>query len=101
MKINVKYFTTLRELAGKPQEEFDVSEDMTLADLIRKVATKYGKEAYTYLYQDRKDEKEKIDPGIYFLINGKNARFLVGLNTHLEDGNTVAIIPPIGGGQPS
>ena len=99
MKVIVKYFTTLRELAETTQEEFEVAEGITLASLISKIAAKYGKEAREYLYhKDRKYDPEKIDPGIYFLVNGKNARLLGGLNTKLEEGNTVAIIPPIGGG---
>ena len=93
MKVKVKYFTTLRELAGAPEERIELKEGAMLADLIKIIASKYGKEAQDYLYT-----KGKVDPSIYFLINGKNSRILSGLKTKLKNGDIIAIIPPIGGG---
>lgn len=93
VKVRVRYFTTLRELAETPEERIRLKNRATLSDLIEVIASKYGKEAQNYLYK-----KGKIDPSIYFLINGKNSRILSGLKTKLKDGDIIAIIPPIGGG---
>jgi len=94
VKVTVKYFTTLRELSKCTEEKLTLEDDATLAVLIEKIASKYGKEARNYLYQ----KEGKVDPSIYFLINGENSRTLLGLNTRLKEGDVVAIIPPIGGG---
>jgi len=92
-KVRARYYTTLRELAETPEERITLSNRATLADLIETVASKYGEEARNYLYK-----KGKIDPSIYFLINGKDSRVFSGLKTKLNDGDIAAIIPPIGGG---
>ena len=94
MRIKVRYFTTLRELAGNIEEEMNIDDDMTLAQLIEEVALRYGEKARAYLYH----KEETIDPAIYLLINGTDYRMLSGLETKLKDGDVVAIIPPIGGG---
>ena len=95
MRVKVRYFTTLRELAGSAEEEIELEFDPSLARLIARVAITHGKAARDYLYHD-----DKVDPSIYFLVNGKSAKVLSGLDTKLEEGDTVAIIPPIGGGRP-
>jgi molybdopterin converting factor small subunit len=33
-----------------------------------------------------------------FLVNGKNINALEGFNTKLKQGDTIAILPPVGGG---
>jgi len=99
LRARVRYFTTLRELAGSSEEELEIEDGGDLGDLIREIALKYGKEARDYLYI--KGRGEEVDPSVYFLINGISARMLSGLNTQLKHGDIVAIIPPIGGGKPS
>jgi len=94
LRVKVKYFTTLRELARSSEEEIEIESDSSLGNLIEKIATKYGKEAHNYLYH----KEGKIDPSIYFLVNGFDARLLLGFGTELREGDMVAIIPPIGGG---
>lgn len=94
MRVKVKYFTTLRELAESAEEEIEIEDGGTLGDLIEEVTSKFGKKARNLLRLYHKE----VDPSIYFLINGANARTLYGVNTKLKDGDIVAIIPPIGGG---
>lgn len=96
MRIKVRYFTTLRELAGRAEEIFELENGECLGDLIEIIASKYGGEARLYLYTD--EDQKIIDPSVRFLINGRDSKMLQGLKTKLEDGDTIAIIPPIGGG---
>jgi molybdopterin converting factor small subunit len=35
---------------------------------------------------------------LQFFINGKSASTLNGLQTELQDGDALAIVPPVGGG---
>jgi len=95
LKIKVRYFTTLRELARTMEEEIEMENGTTLVDLLGKIVLKYGEAAFNYLY-DRKSGA--IDPSIQFLVNGMSIRSLQGIRTELKDGNIVAIVPPIGGG---
>lgn len=94
LRVKVRYFTTLHELAGVPEEEMSVEDGTTLADLIERIVIEYGEEAQSYLYHKEKT----IDPSIHLLINGKDSKTLLGVKTELRDGDVVAIIPPIGGG---
>ena len=94
LRVKVRYFTTLRELAGTAEDEIEIEDAAPLSRLVEEIASGYGKEARSYLYHE-----EEIDPSIYFLVNGKSARMLSGKETKLKNGDIVAIIPPIGGGQ--
>ena len=95
LKIKVRYFTTLRELARTTEEEIEMENGTTLVDLLEKIVLKYGEAAFNYLY-DRKNGA--VDPSLQFLVNGVSIRNLQGIRTELKDGNVVAIVPPIGGG---
>ncbi len=96
MKIKVRYFTTLRELAKAPEERIRLKAGSTLVNLLDKIVLKYGEEASEYLYDKASG---KVDPSIQFLVNGKSIRDLHGVITKLKDNDVVAIVPPIGGGQ--
>lgn len=95
MKVRVRYFTTLRELAGIREEELVMKGGGILIELIEKVTSKYGEKAFNYLHVRTTG---KIDPSLQFLINGVNAHNLYGFKTELKEGDVVAIIPPVGGG---
>ena len=94
MRVKVRYFATLRELAESAEEEIKIEDDGTLDDLIEKVTSKYGKKARNLLRLYHKE----ADQSIYFFINGTNARMLSGVDTKLKEGDIIAIIPPVGGG---
>lgn len=96
LRVKVRYFTTLRELTQRAEEEIEIEDNGLLKDLIEKIVQKYGDEACRYLYGD--GNKKLVDPSVRFLINGKDSKMLRGLETKLKDGNVIVIIPPIGGG---
>jgi len=90
----MKYFTFLRELIGRREEEYEFEKKPTVEELINLVAEKYGKKARDYLFEKDGMLKETLS----FLVNGKSITGLNGPKTKLVDGDVLAIIPPVGGG---
>jgi len=94
MKAQVKFFTTLREITGKKEEEVESSGTITVKELLTQLSKKYGTEFTDYIY----DEKGNVRTHIQILINGRGINVFQGLETKLKEGDTVAIFPPVGGG---
>jgi molybdopterin synthase sulfur carrier subunit len=97
LKISVRFFTTLREIAGKREEtlEFPEGEAVTVEDVLGKLAERYGKGFTEYVYDGKTG---RVKDFLQFLINGRSASTLKGLKTELADGDVLAILPPVGGG---
>ena len=93
----MRFFTSLREIADKKEEtlKFPEGEKVTLDKVLKILAQRYGKRFVEYVYNDKTDEVKGF---LQFLINGKSAATLNGLQTELEDGDVLAILPPVGGG---
>jgi molybdopterin synthase sulfur carrier subunit len=94
MKVEVKFFTSLREITGKKVDEVQLQDIITVEELLTQLSKKYGKEFREYLY----NEKGKVHSYLSILVNGKSTNVLQGLNTELKEGDTIAILPPVGGG---
>jgi MoaD family protein len=97
LKISVRFFTSLREIIGKREEtlEFTKDERVTLNKVLEQLSQRYGKDFVEYVY----DTKTRcVKDFLQFLINGRSATTLGGLEAELVDNDVLAIIPPIGGG---
>jgi len=94
MKVQVKFFTILREITGKKEEEVESSSAITVKELLTRLSKKYGVEFTDYVY----NEKGGMRTRIHILINGRGIDEFQGLETKLKEGDTVAIFPPVGGG---
>jgi molybdopterin synthase sulfur carrier subunit len=94
VKITVRLFTTLRELAGTRREELEFSTVVNVEYVLDALVSRYGKEFGDYLY----DEEKRVRGHLQLLINGKRAGLLEDVKTMLKDGDQLAIIPPVGGG---
>jgi len=94
MKVTVKYFTTLREITDKREEEIKFSSDLTVGELLERLSKKYGRKFVDYVY----DKGGNVQSYLQFLVNGRSVTTLEGLKTKLKEGDRVAIIPPVGGG---
>jgi sulfur-carrier protein len=94
MKVEIKFFTSLREITGKKTEEIILQDATTVERLLTILAEKYGKNFREYVYT----KNGKVQGFLSFLVNGKNINALEGFETKLKQGDTVAILPPVGGG---
>lgn len=94
MKVTVKFFTTLREITGKREEEIKSPEDLTVDELLEKLSKRHGHQFIKYVY----DETGNVRSYLQFLVNGKSITTMQGFKTKLKEGDSVAIIPPVGGG---
>ncbi|NIR86451.1 hypothetical protein GWO13_02335, partial [Candidatus Bathyarchaeota archaeon] len=55
MKVTVKFFTTLREITGKREEEIKSSRDLTVDELLQDLSKKYGRRFKDYVYDETGD----------------------------------------------
>ena len=97
MEISVRFFTILREVTGKKEKtiKFKTGETVTVNAIIERLAKEYGKNFTDYVFDRRTGEVKGF---LQFLINGRSASTIRGLETKLADGDILAIIPPVGGG---
>lgn len=92
MTVTVKIPTQLRpSTGGAPEVQFeDVS---TLQQLFARL-----REAHPDLTERVMDEQGQIRRFVNVYVGDEDVRFLDGLNTRLEDGAVVSILPAVAGG---
>jgi MoaD family protein len=95
MKVKVKFFAALREIAGLKEADIELSEGATVTNLLDELSSQFGEPFKKYVY----DEKTGKPRGyLQFLLDGRNISNVGGFNTKLKGGESFAIIPPVGGG---
>jgi len=97
LRVTVRFFTSLREITGKREQtlQFAGGKTVTVDLVLRRLAELYGKSFTDYVFDGKTGEVKGF---LQFLINGRSASTLNGLDTKLSDGDVLAIIPPVGGG---
>jgi molybdopterin converting factor subunit 1 len=80
MKVKVRYFASLRELAGTSQEEIEIEKGKNLKDIYQELSLRYG---FTLLPQE-----------IKYSVNNDYVDQIIQLN----ENDVVVFIPPVAGG---
>lgn len=75
--------------------EFPEDEKVTVDTVLKTLAHSYGERFVEYVYDRKTGEVRNF---LQFLVNGKSATTMNGLQTELKDGDLLAILPPVGGG---
>jgi len=96
MKIKVKGYLTFRKIIGEITiQEFDVL-DLTISDLLRHLSHQLGEVFSSLIFEAG---TENVSRSIAILVNGVHYSHLPDkIDTRLQDGDEVAIFPPIAGG---
>jgi molybdopterin synthase sulfur carrier subunit len=97
LQVSVRFFTSLREVTNKKEEtlKFPEGEKVTVEVVLKTLAQRYGNRFVEYVYDRKTGEVRSF---LQFLVNGKSAATMNGLETELADGDVLAILPPVGGG---
>ena len=93
MKVTVRFFATLRDLTGKKAPiEVALDEGATVSNLLDALYLDSAiKDAIA-------DENQIVKPDITILRNGREIRFLDGMDTLLEPGDEISVFPIVAGG---
>jgi molybdopterin synthase sulfur carrier subunit len=91
LKIKVKFFASFRELFGERQREVELQNGSNMMDLLNLLCDSSKRRAGIF-------DGNELKPYLAILKNGEHIHHLNGLETKLDDGDTVVIFPPVGGG---
>lgn len=94
MKVEVKFYAMIREIAGKKVEMVALPIKSSVRDLIDLLVERYGSEFERYIY----DRDKKVRSYLSYMLNGVNINSLDRLDTALKDGDVISLLPPVGGG---
>ena len=94
-QVTVKFIGRLADRAGTRKLVLDLPHPV-LAELLAEVDRVSGGRLAGELYQA--GDPQQLHKSNLFLVNGREARFISGLQTVLEDGTTVTLMPMLVGG---
>ncbi|MEW6592495.1 MAG: HemK2/MTQ2 family protein methyltransferase [Candidatus Hadarchaeota archaeon] len=94
MKVEIRLFADLRELAGQKSVQEEVPEGATVEDAVKKLAGRLGKEFQGKII----DDAGRLRQMFSILVNDKLITNLDGPFTKLGDGDVISIFPPVAGG---
>jgi molybdopterin synthase sulfur carrier subunit len=97
LRVSVRFFTSLREIIKKKEDTLEFSDDekVTVDKVLETLSHMHGENFTDYVYNVKTHEVRGF---LQFLVNGKSASAIKGLQTELKDGDVLAILPPVGGG---
>jgi molybdopterin synthase sulfur carrier subunit len=92
MQITLKFFATFREIVGSKTIEREFADGTTVGEVLRDLETEYEALGGELLVDG------DLKPQINVLKNGREVLHMDGIDTHVDDGDTVSVFPPVAGG---
>lgn len=93
MELELRFFATFREAVGQKTviREYD-RDEITVGEVLEELEAEYDDLSGAFL------EDGEIRDMLMVLRNGQEVVHGDGVNTILEDGDTLAVFPPVAGG---
>lgn len=93
--VKVQTIYELKRILGRREVELPISQGSTLKDLLGEMVEAWGDELASRLFEP---DGQRLLSHIRILVNGQSIGFLDGMETVLQDGDEVLILPPAAGG---
>ena len=87
------FYATLEPIVGQRKVELALGAGSRVADLVEVLAARWPE-----LREHLMDEDGRLSRRVNIFVGGRNVRWLQGLETPLESGQTIDIFPPVAGG---
>jgi molybdopterin synthase sulfur carrier subunit len=94
MAITVKFIGALRHVSGAGELALDCTDDISIRELISEITKELPALKRSLIDQQLEDPK----PNVLILVNGKEISVLNGLETNLQNGDEVVLVPVVHGG---
>jgi molybdopterin converting factor small subunit len=94
MKLHVQYAAQLRAAVGRNEEEVELPDGSSLAELLVYLAANCGPGAEPHLLTDRR----QVRPSLLLVLNDTAVPSSQAARTVLRTGDNVILLPPIAGG---
>ena len=91
--MRVRVYGTLRQLVGT----WDVHVEGAAGDTVREVVHRLVA-AFPGLEERVLDDQGRLRPAVNIFVRGRSIRFIDGLDTVLQEGEDLALFPPVAGG---
>ncbi len=95
MNVKIQYLGFIRNLINQSDDSFELNEGTSLMDLLNKLADKYGHPFEKEFYE--RGSKE-VKMGFVVTVNGVLSGQLKGVETKLNNGDTVVLMSLMSGG---
>ncbi len=92
MNLTLKFFATFREAVGSKIVEQSFPDATTVGDVLVALESEYEGLAGNLLVDG------DLKPQINVLLNGREVLHMNGVETTIDDGDTLAVFPPVAGG---
>jgi len=89
-RVKVRMFATVREAAGAAEVELEAS---SVKELLRALVQEFGDGMFEVV-----SGAEQGSDSLVILVNGRNLRLTRGCDMLLDEGDDVALFPPVSGG---
>ena len=94
MQVRVGFYGAVRDVAGIDEETIELPSPADVGTLVDRLQDKHG-----HLFTEKVFQGHgTIFPSVAILLNGVNISLNQGLDTSVENGDVVVIIPVIAGG---
>jgi molybdopterin synthase sulfur carrier subunit len=89
MSLELRFFANFREAVGQKTLEREYPEGTTVGDVLSDLVDEYDVDLF---------EDDDLRSQLSIMKNGKDVVHLDGLDTPLDDGDTLSVFPPVAGG---
>lgn len=91
MEIEMRFFANFREAVGQKTITRECQEDATVGEALEELTAEYpGVDLF--------DEDGELREFLSVMKNGREIAYLDGLETELEESDTISVFPPVAGG---